>query len=289
MKLARPDVFHPRIVLAGCPTLPDGDPDDAGLVGALRRRGLPARWRSWDDLETARADLVVLRAVTDYADRLEEFLAWSTSRAAQLLNGPATIAWNIDKRYLLDLADRGVPTVATDVFAPGQLVRMTPADAVVVAPAVGAGARWFTESGAARDYVHQLHDAGQTVVVQPDGTPSRTALVFLDGKPSHAVTAAGAVEPDFEVWDVGLAALGAAAEQLGITPREFLAARAEVVGGPDRPGEEAQLLRLQLIDPVLGWAALDTDTRDRQQREFALAVESALERRGLGPFSQRRP
>ena len=36
MKLARPDVFHPRIVLAGCPALPEGDGDDAGLVAALR-------------------------------------------------------------------------------------------------------------------------------------------------------------------------------------------------------------------------------------------------------------
>ena len=53
MKLARPDVFHPRIVLAGCPALPEGDGDDAGLVAALRQRGLHARWLSWDDPDTA--------------------------------------------------------------------------------------------------------------------------------------------------------------------------------------------------------------------------------------------
>ncbi|EUA32212.1 hypothetical protein I548_0986 [Mycobacterium intracellulare] len=28
---------------------PGDDPDDAGLVPALRRRGLHARWLSWDD------------------------------------------------------------------------------------------------------------------------------------------------------------------------------------------------------------------------------------------------
>ena len=40
MKLVRPDVFHPRIVLAGCRALPEGDGDDAGLVEALRARGV---------------------------------------------------------------------------------------------------------------------------------------------------------------------------------------------------------------------------------------------------------
>ncbi len=82
MKLARPDVFHPRIVLAGCPALPEGDGDDAGLVAALRKRGLHARWLSWDDPATLEADLVILRATWDYIDRLDEFLAWTTAGAA---------------------------------------------------------------------------------------------------------------------------------------------------------------------------------------------------------------
>ena len=73
MKLARPDIFHPRIVLAGCPALPEGDGDDAELVAALRQRGLHARWLSWDDPETLRADLVILRAAWDYIDRLANF------------------------------------------------------------------------------------------------------------------------------------------------------------------------------------------------------------------------
>ena len=44
MTLARPDIFHPRIVLAGCAKLVHGDGDDDGLVEALRARGLAARW-----------------------------------------------------------------------------------------------------------------------------------------------------------------------------------------------------------------------------------------------------
>ena len=87
VKLARPDLFHPRIVLAGCPALPEGDGDDDGLVAALRKRGLHARWLSWDDPQTLDADLVILRATWDYIDRLDEFLAW-TRRVRNLLNAP---------------------------------------------------------------------------------------------------------------------------------------------------------------------------------------------------------
>ncbi|RAV08553.1 hypothetical protein DQP57_16810, partial [Mycobacterium colombiense] len=111
MKLARPDVFHPRIVLAG-------SADDAGLVAALRRRGLHARWLSWDDPDAAQADLVILRAAPHERGRRDEFLAW-TRQVRHLLNPPAAIAWNFDERYLRDLADDGVPT------APGATGRTT--------------------------------------------------------------------------------------------------------------------------------------------------------------------
>ena len=151
MKLARPDVFHPRIVLAGCPALPDGDGDDAGLVAALRKRGLHARWLSWDDPETLDADVVILRAAWDYIDRLDEFLAW-TRRVRNLLNAPKVVAWNTDKRYLADLAKAGVPTVPSRFFAPGERVRL-PDGEVVVKPAVGAGsvgAQRFIDPEAAR-------------------------------------------------------------------------------------------------------------------------------------------
>ncbi|HZQ33480.1 MAG TPA: hypothetical protein VFB19_17340 [Mycobacterium sp.] len=229
MKLARPDVFHPRIVLAGCPQQVSGDGDDDGLVAALRKRGLHARWLSWDDPETLSADLVILRATRDHSDRIDEFLAWTT-RVRHLLNAPAVVAWNVGKGYLADLSRRGVPTAS-------------------------------------------------------GGAKAETALVFVGGKSSHAFTENGCVEPDFEIWDVGFAALDAAAAHLEVTSREFLYARADIVGGIDDP----RLARLNLIDPSLGWRHLDEETRDLQQRAFARAVVSALDRLGLGPLSHRRP
>lgn len=236
MKLARPDIFHPRIVLAGDPPSVDeetGRADDAGLIDALRHRGLQARSLSWDDPDALDADLVILRAAHVGVARKAEFLAW-TRRIPTLLNSPDVVAWNADERYLRDLEYAGVPTA----------------------------------SGQSRD------DA--------------IALVFFAGGQSHAfrvATAGGAVDPDFELWELGRAALRAAAERLSIRIDELLYARADVVGLP----EDARLVSLDLIAPQLGWRRLAPADRDDAQRRFTLAVESALNRLGLGPLAQRRP
>jgi len=245
MKLARPDVFHPRIVLAAGDDRPDGDADDVGLVGALRRRGLHARWLAWDDPQTEDADLVILRSVGDDTgdgtgdgtDRREEFLAWTT-RVANLLNPPAVVAWNSSRRYLQDLAAAGVPVAASGTSAE--------------AP--------------------------------------RPTLIFLSGEQSHALgtSAAGVVrgtEEDFELWDLGYAAVDVACAKAGIARTELLFARVDLIGGQRDP----VVAELDLVAPDLGWRHLDDDTRALQQRTFALGVESACERLGLGPLSHRGP
>jgi hypothetical protein len=314
MKLARPNVFHPRIVLASCPQLVDGDGDDDGLVAALRTRGLHARWMSWDNPETENADLVILRAAWDYAERRDEFLAW-TKRVRNLLNAPAVVAWNSDKHYLHDLADAGVPVVPSAFLEPGDAV--TAADfrgEVVVKPAIGAGSidtHRFVEADAAVAHATGLLDAGRAVLVQPYDPriqAGETALVFLGGEESHAFTKGPILppqgeqprldpsgtyaaetltlaDPDVELWDVGHSVLDAAAAHLGISRNEFLYARVDVIGG----GADAVLLELELVEPSLGWRQLDETNRELRQRDFALQVESALERLGLGPLSHRRP
>jgi hypothetical protein len=229
MKLARPDIRHPRIVLAGSQS-----GDDAGLVAALRTRGQHARWLPWDDPATLDADVVILRTDTDYADRLDEFLAW-TRRVPNLLNAPDAVAWNTGRHYLRDLRDAGVPTWSR-----------RPATAV-----------------------------------------ARTALVFLGGIQSHALSTAAEspIEADFELWDLGQAGLQAAADHLGIGVEALLYARVDVIGGPS----DATVVELDLVAPSLGWRQLDDTVRGDGQRQFALCVESALERLGLGPLSHRGP
>ena len=287
----------------------EGDGDDAGLFDALRSRGIFARWLAWDDPQILDADLVILRAAWDYPQHYEAFLDWIT-QVRHLVNAPQVVAWNSDKRYLADLAAAGVPTVPSDFSAPGESIHI-PTGEVVVKPTVGAGSvgvQRFTDSSAARAHAATLHADGYTALIQPYDAriaAGETALVFIGGEQSHAFSkgpmlpapgqtpamdASGTyaeeklarADPDFEVWDVGHAALSAAAEHLGIGIEEFLYARVDVIGDRHDP----RLLELELIEPSLGWRQLGTDDRAVAQRRFALAVASALERFGLGPLSK---
>ena len=140
-------------------------------------------------------------------------------------------------------------------------------------------------------YLSDLASAGLPVQRRGGrGTAQQIALVFLSGEQSHALgtSTAGklsATDPDFEFWDLGYAVLDAACMQAGITRAELLYARVDLTGGTAAPS----LGDLDLIAPDLGWRHLDDDTRALQQRMFALGVESACERMGLGPLSHRGP
>ena len=120
---------------------------------------------------------------------------------------------------------------------------------------------------------------------RPPAAAIRTALVFLGGIQSHAFAENPPVEADFELWDLGQAGLQAAADHLGIAVERAAVRPRDVI-------EEAgcaELVELNLVAPSLGWRRLEGDARDDAQRQFALCVESALDRLGLGPLSHRGP
>jgi len=241
---------------------------------------------SWDDPQTEDADLVILRATWDYAERREEFLAW-TARVRNLLNAPQVVAWNSDKRYLDDLAAAGVPTLRSYFFAPGEKVRLPKGELVVKRRSGGdRSTPPFHRPLRRRDHAAALQDSGRTALcsLRRAGGSRRTALVFLGGdsrtpSPRGRCCARGRVarprrlgnlreekltpaDPDFEMWDVGHAALEAATRHLGLTAADLLYARVDLIGGADDP----LVLELELIEPSLGW---------RQTRRAGPAVAAA--------------
>ncbi len=171
---------------------------------------------SWDnpDVDWSAYDVAILRSTWNYTEHLDEFLAWATrvSQATRLMNPVEIIEWNTDKRYLADLAARGIPVVPTQFFAPGEQV---PADAVaghvVVKPSVGAGSKgaalFRDDVAGALAHAASLHDEGRTVMVQPylekvdEG--GETALVFIGGEFSHAARKAAILSRNMS-WSTGL-------------------------------------------------------------------------------------
>ena len=79
--------------------------------------------------------------------------------------------------------------------------------------------------------------------------------------------------------------MAAVTRKFDIDPGDLVYARVDVIGGSDAP----RLLELELVEPSLGFRQLSSANRADAERRFALGVESALERLGLGPLSHRRP
>ena len=125
--------------------------DDALVVEELVRRGLHAVEIPWSasDVDWHRFDLVIVRTTWDYHLRPAEFLerlAVIEASGATLENPRDLIVWNFDKRYLRDLAARGVPIVpsvwsdAPDTGDFAALFAHLGSSEIVVKPVVSANA-----------------------------------------------------------------------------------------------------------------------------------------------------
>lgn len=269
--------MRPRIALATCAEFPRLCDDDQALLPALASVGFDAEIRLWrDPIEWTRYDGVLLRSTWDYFERPAEFLAWlaTLERAGvRCFNEPALVGWNADKRYLRELASKGVETVPTLWFEAGP--GATPAeiaarvavegwDDVVLKPTVSAGA-WRThrmgraELAGAGAAIDEILDAGG-LLVQPflpevvaDGEHS---LLFFDGVFSHAALKR-AKPGDYRVqWthggtqvaeSVSPSLVGQARAVLDAAPSPGLYAR---VDGIVRDGRFV-LMELEQIEPFL--------------------------------------
>lgn len=191
------------IVITDTYAIEDPDHDTPLLLAALRERGVDAQpvvWHRADDL--ASYDLLVIRSPWDYPDRPDEFAAWleRADAATRVLNPPSVVRWNLDKRYLAEIAAAGVAIVPTDYATTVAEARDALAahggGRVVVKPAVSAGARdtgLFDASALeALALAERIILRGGTAMIQPE-IPELTrgaekALYAIDGHFTHAIS-----------------------------------------------------------------------------------------------------
>ena len=210
----------------------------------------------WDDpdVDWSRYSVAVLRSTWDYHQRLEEFLSWAerTTAVTQLVNPVDLIRWNTDKRYLVELARRGLPVVPTRVATTSEEASALRAEGaldgrVVVKPAVGAGsngaARHTDDPAGAEQHARALLASGP-VVVQPyiDGVDERgeTGVVVLGGEVSHAFRK-GPILSAERAWADDLYVVE------DISAREAESAELEVAERVARMFPEAAYLRIDLL------------------------------------------
>ena len=91
--------------------------DDELAASVLRDRGWRVAFLPWDEAaDWSLFDLVVIRTTWDYQDRPAQFqdvLAQIERSPAALHNALPLVRWNLDKGYLEELAQKGVPIVPT--------------------------------------------------------------------------------------------------------------------------------------------------------------------------------
>jgi O-ureido-D-serine cyclo-ligase len=234
---------------------------------------------------------VLANGAWDNIHRPEEFLSWvgRVADVTRLVNAPDVLRWNLDKRYLVALAEAGVATVPTTWLSPGpdplfeaEIPLPLPGPlpggepgGFVVKPTVSGGgfetARYRTgdrqAARAARLHIRRLLHAGRTVMIQPYqaavDTHGEAGLIFLAGRYSHAIgkgplLVAGAGPQPHLYRDEQIVALAASAAQREAA--HLALAAAEQIVGPTTyarvdlvsldDGTPA-VLELELLDPAL--------------------------------------
>jgi hypothetical protein len=273
---------RPRLAAASGALYPELHDDWPLLHAALAEAGVDAVTAVWSNptIDWSAFDLVLANGAWGNIHHVDEFLDWADGVAAlgvPLRNSAATLRWNIDKHYLVDLEHAGVPTVPTLWVEPGaadaEVASLTlPEGEIVVKPSVSGGgyrtARYEPhEHPAARAHVTELIASGSTAMVQPYeprvDAEGETGLVYIGGTFSHAVhkgpmirRGAGPLEHLLENLVITPATPTAA--QLRVA-RQALVASEKLLGPTsyarvdmvETLHDGPALLELELLDPVL--------------------------------------
>lgn len=268
-----------RVALVTCAELPELDSDTRLLQAPLGERGIFSVAVVWDDPHVywPAFDLAIVRSCWDYVHCREDFVAWA-HKVPRLANPADVIDWNTDKRYLDQLAVRGIPVVPTVWVPPGEVWTPPHEGEWVVKPAVSVAGldtgRYYVARAAERrlasGLIRRLHRSGRTAMVQPYlssvDEEGETSLIYLGGELSHAVRRATTLHgpdtgADRRFLPDGIAGVrpirpnGAQVELadrvldvLPVDAADLLYARVDLATGEDG---EPVLVELELAEPQL--------------------------------------
>lgn len=280
-----------RIAFVTYRALPQLSEDDRLAVTELRRHAIEVESAVWDSplVDWTVYDALVLRSTWDYHLRAPEFERWLAlieHLGVPLWNPAPLVRWNMDKRYLHDLAARGFPTVETLVLEKGStatlghVMELAGWRDVVYKPAISASG--YRTARATIDQLPQSSQefsallAERDVLVQPFVpeivTDGEWSMLFFHGQFSHAVKKRATSE-EFRVQtehggvttnEVPRAALIAQAEQVvAQLPAPWLFARVDACEVAGR----LVLMEVELVEPSL-FLAHDPSA----PRRFAAAI-----------------
>jgi glutathione synthase/RimK-type ligase-like ATP-grasp enzyme len=269
-------------IIATCGDLPELDPDDRLFATALADLGVKVTPGVWDDpsVDWGATDFCVIRSTWDYHKHHAAFARWIefVSSKTRLFNPAHAVRWNAHKFYLRDLESRGIPVVPTAWLERGSRVELHQLldgagwQHAVIKPAYGASSDGVLRVGTDRidrergqAYLTRLL-AEQDVLVQPYldtiSVDHERALVFIDGKYSHAVTKTPFMHANADLARRSQYPPGVSGElPVEATGEEVAAACRALEAGPDghvygrvdvvRDGGAIRVMEVELIEPTL--------------------------------------
>lgn len=253
----------------------------------------------WDDpsVDWGRFDAAIIRATWNYHVDPKAFLEWvdRASLLTRIVNPPDVVRWNLDKRYLADVAAAGlpvIPTVFLDSMDEAERTDLT--GDIVVKPTVSAGsndtARHRGDPSAALVHAGAIIASGRAAMVQPyDHDIDRlaeTGVVCLGGTVSHAFAKSAMLRdglgshnglffeeeiaprtPVDAERGLAEAVLAMLVQRFGDAPTY---ARVDMVGGATgRP----RIMEVELIEPSL-FLHVDDGAPDRAAETFLAAARA---------------
>lgn len=208
-----------------CVNPPKDDPyfinvlkEDDLLREQLEQRGLRVERRAWDDpdYDWTQTAFIIFRSTWDYFERYPEFSVWleSVKSLSSMINPYETIKWNLDKHYLLDLAEAGISIPPTLFLEKGdreslvEKVAQTDWNEIILKPVVSGAARhtyrFLPEDAGQHEEQYQELIKKESMMLQEfqEQVPLKGEVAFMvfDGAFTHAILKK-AKEGDFRVQD----------------------------------------------------------------------------------------
>lgn len=192
--------------------------EDKILRDALESRGFRVGRFAWSrkDIDWSQSKYLLFRTTWDYHNKWKQFIDWlnKTKQESTFINPIETIVWNFDKRYLLELENRGVNIAKTKVFEKGVEGKLKDAfshfkiEELVLKPLISAGGRHTyrikKENCEALEEVFRdlLKEEAMMLQEFQNDVPvnGEISLMFFGGKYTHSILKL-AKSGDFRVQD----------------------------------------------------------------------------------------
>lgn len=264
----------PNFVTWEIPNLEELFEEDRLLLRGFEAQGFEAEPVVWNDptINWNEFDIALIRSTWDYLDEREQFLQVLSrieASSCRLFNPLASVSWNIDKHYLFDLEQWGVPIIPTFLAADADVIHRLftkEVENVVLKPTIGLGgshsyrvpldelnitlAKLRTSQP---EYEYLIQPFLESIV-----TEGEWSFIYFNRQLSHVLLKKPALN-DYRVQGIYGGTVQAADPQ----PQDLLQAEAVIAKLPFdvlyarldfvRAGKQLSIIEVELIEPIFSF------------------------------------